>query len=232
LWDWRRRAARLDGPTDRNEWGMTPQTVNAYYNAFFNEIVFPAAILQAPYFDPAADTAVNYGGIGGVIGHEMSHAFDDQGSKSDENGVLRSWWTLQDLQQFKARTSALAQQYGQYEPLPGLRLNGQTTLAENIGDNSGLAVALDAYRLSLCGKPAPKLDGFSGEQRFFLSWSQTYREKVREPQLRRNIASDPHSPAEFRVNGVVRNMDAWYEAFGVKPGDKLYLPPEQRVQIW
>jgi predicted metalloendopeptidase len=232
LWDWRRRAARLDGPTDRNEWGMTPQTVNAYYNAFFNEIVFPAAILQAPYFDPAADTAVNYGGIGGVIGHEMSHAFDDQGSKSDENGVLRSWWTLQDLQQFKARTGALAQQYGQYEPLPGLRLNGQTTLAENIGDNSGLAVALDAYRLSLGGKPAPKLDGFSGEQRFFLSWSQTYREKVREPQLRRNIASDPHSPAKFRVNGVVRNMDPWYEAFGVKPGDKLYLPPEQRARIW
>ena len=232
LWDWRRRAARLDGPTDRNEWGMTPQTVNAYYNAFFNEIVFPAAILQAPYFDPAADTAVNYGGIGGVIGHEMSHAFDDQGSKSDENGVLRSWWTLQDLQQFKARTSALAQQYGQFEPLPGLRLNGQTTLGENIGDNSGLAVALDAYRLSLGGKPAPKLDGFSGEQRFFLSWSQTYREKVREPQLRQAIASDPHSPAEFRVNGVVRNMDAWYEAFDVKPGDKLYLPPEQRAQIW
>jgi putative endopeptidase len=175
---------------------------------------------------------VNYGGIGGVIGHEMSHAFDDQGSKSDENGVLRSWWTLQDLQQFKARTGALAQQYGQYEPLPGLRLNGQTTLAENIGDNSGLAVALDAYRLSLGGKPAPKLDGFSGEQRFFLSWSQTYREKVREPQLRRNIASDPHSPAKFRVNGVVRNMDPWYEAFGVKPGDKLYLPPEQRARIW
>lgn len=232
LWDWRRRAARLNGPTDRNEWGMTPQTVNAYYNAFFNEIVFPAAILQAPYFDPAADPAVNYGGIGGVIGHEMSHAFDDQGSKSDENGVLRSWWTAEDLQRFKTRTSALAQQYGHYEPLPGVHLNGQMTLGENIGDNSGLAIALDAYLLSLRGRRAPMLDGFSDVPRFFLSWAQTYREKVREAQLRQDVASDPHSPAEFRVNGVVRNMDAWYEAFDVKPGDRLYLAPADRVQVW
>ncbi|MFL6727376.1 MAG: M13 family metallopeptidase [Sphingomicrobium sp.] len=232
LWDWRRRVARLDGSTDRNEWGMTPQTVNAYYNAFFNEIVFPAAILQAPYFDPAADAAVNYGGIGGVIGHEMSHAFDDQGSKSDENGALRSWWTPEDLERFKARTSALAQQYGRYEPLPGLHLNGQMTLSENIGDNSGLAVALDAYRLSLGTRRAHMLDGFNGVQRFFLSWSQTYREKVREAQLRQDVVSDPHSPGEFRVNGVVRNMDAWYEAFDVGPGDRLYLAPSDRVRVW
>jgi putative endopeptidase len=232
LWDWRRRAARLDGPTDRDEWGMTPQTVNAYYNAFFNEIVFPAAIVQPPYFDPAADAAVNYGGIGGVIGHEMSHGFDDQGSKSDENGVLRSWWTPEDLERFRYRTSALAQQYGAYEPLPGLHLNGVTTLPENIGDNSGLAIALDAYHVSLGGKPAPVLDGFTGDQRFFLSWSQTYRVKVREPQLRNAIATDPHSPAEFRVNGVVRNMDAWYDAFDVKPGDRLYLATRDRVRIW
>jgi putative endopeptidase len=232
LWDWRRRVARLDRPTDRDEWGMTPQTVNAYYNAFFNEIVFPAAILQPPYFDPAADSAVNYGGIGGVIGHEMSHGFDDQGSKSDENGVLRSWWTPDDRNRFEIRISAFKEQYSAYEPLPGLHLNGVMTLAENIGDNSGLAIALDAYRLSLGGRPAPVLDGLTGEQRFFLSWSQTYREKVREAQLRKDIATDPHSPAEFRVNGVVRNMDAWYEAFEVRPGDRLYLAPPGRARIW
>jgi putative endopeptidase len=232
LWDWRRRAARLDRPTDRDEWGMTPQTVNAYYNAFFNEIVFPAAILQPPYFDPAADAAVNYGGIGGVIGHEMSHGFDDQGSKSDENGVLRSWWTPEDRKRFEARIDAFKEQYSRYEALPGLHLNGRMTLAENIGDNSGLAIALDAYRLSLGGRPAPVLDGFTGEQRFFLSWSQTYREKIREAQLRQNLATDPHSPCEFRVNGVVRNMDAWYAAFEVKAGDKLYVAPSERGHVW
>ena len=232
LWAWRRKVARLDQPTDRDEWGMTPQTVNAYYNAFFNEIVFPAAILQPPYFDPDADPAVNYGGIGGVIGHEMGHGFDDQGAKSDENGVLRVWWTDQDIVRFKARTARLASQYAQYAPLPGLPLNGDLTLGENIGDNAGLAVALDAYRISRRGAPAPVLGGFTGEQRFFLSWSQTYREKVREAQLRQDVASDPHSPAEFRVNGVVRNLDAWYDAFGVKPGDRLYLPPEDRVRVW
>ena len=231
-WDWRRKAARLGGATDRDEWGMTPQAVNAYYNAFFNEIVFPAAILQPPYFDPDADPAVNYGGIGGVIGHEMGHGFDDQGAKSDENGVLRAWWTDQDLARFKARTARLAAQYSQYAPLPGLPLNGDLTLGENIGDNAGLAVALDAYRISLRGGSAPVLDGFTGEQRFFLSWSQTYREKTREAQLRRDVATDPHSPAEFRVNGVVRNLDAWYDAFGVTPGDRLYLAPEGRVQVW
>lgn len=232
LWDWRRRAARLNGPTDRDEWGMTPQTVNAYYNAFFNEIVFPAAILQPPYFDPAADLAVNYGGIGGVIGHEMSHAFDDQGSKSDENGVLRSWWSPEDLHRFRIRTGALAHQYASYEPFPGLHLNGVTTLPENIGDNSGLAIALDAYRLALSGKKPPVLNGFTGEQRFFLSWAQTYRGKTRDSQLRKNVATDPHSPVEFRVNGVVRNMNAWYQAFDVRRSDRLYLSPVDRVCVW
>jgi putative endopeptidase len=231
-WDWRRQVARLGGPTDRDEWGMTPQTVNAYYNSFFNEIVFPAAILQAPYFDPKADPAVNYGGIGGVIGHEMSHAFDNEGSKSDENGVLRTWWKPEDIANFKALTTDLAVQYSKYEPLPGSHLNGNLTLSENIGDNAGLSVALTAYQLSLRGKKPPVRDGFTGEQRFFLSWAQTYRGNVREEQLRVDLASDPHSPVEYRVNGVVRNMDAWYEAFGVKTGDKLYLPPKDRVRIW
>ncbi len=228
LWEWRRKAVRLDKPADRDEWGMTPQTVNA----FFNEIVFPAAILQPPYFDPAADAAVNYGGIGGVIGHEMGHGFDDQGSRSDENGVLRAWWADDDVARFKARVAPLVTQYSGFEPLPGLRLNGAMTLGENIGDNSGLAIALDAYRISLAGQTAPVIGGFTAEQRFFLSWSQTYREKVREAQLRRNLMTDPHSPAEFRVNGVVRNIDAWYDAFAVKPGDRLYLDPKARVGLW
>jgi len=232
LWDWRRRAGRLGKPTDRDEWGMTPQTVNAYYNAFFNEIVFPAAILQPPYFDPDADAAVNYGGIGGVIGHEMGHGFDDQGSKSDENGVLRAWWTDEDLVRFRSRADALAAQYSRYEALPGLRLNGALTLAENIGDLSGLGVALDAYRISLGGRPGPVVGGFTAEQRFFLSWSQTYRGKVREARLRQDVMTDPHSPVEFRVNGVVRNLDAWYDAFAVRPGDRLYLDPKERVRIW
>jgi putative endopeptidase len=232
IWDWRRRVARLNRQTDREEWGMTPQTVNAYYNAFFNEIVFPAAILQAPYFDPEADAAVNFGGIGGVIGHEMSHGFDDQGSKSDESGVLRAWWTDADLERFRTSTSALAQQYNGYEPLPGLHLNGELTLGENIADNGGLAIAFDAYRLSLEDAPALVLDDFSGAQRFFLSWAQTYRQKTREAQLRQDVVSNPHSPPEFRVNGVVRNMDAWYEAFDVQPGDRLYLAPGERVRVW
>jgi putative endopeptidase len=231
-WEWHREVARLERRTDRDEWGMTPQTVNAYYNAFFNEIVFPAAILQPPYFDPDADLAVNYGGIGGVIGHEMGHALDDQGSKSDENGVLRTWWKSDDTANFKALVGNLAKQYSQYEPLPGLHLNGVLTLGENIGDNGGLNIALEAYRAAVVGTKPQILDGFSGEQRFFLSWAQTYRENIRDEQLRADIATDPHSPSEFRVNGVVRNMDAWYAAFAVKPGDKLYLAPKDRVHIW
>jgi putative endopeptidase len=232
VFDWNRDVNRLGKPTDRDEWGMTPQTVNAYYNPTFNEIVFPAAILQPPYFDPNADAAVNYGAIGGVIGHEMGHGFDDQGSKSDARGILRTWWAPEDEAAFKKLVDNLAVQYDGYTALPGLNLNGRLTLGENIGDLGGLSVALEAYRLSLNGKPAPVLDGLTGEQRFFLSWAQAWRNLTRDERLRVQVMSDPHSPAKFRVNGVVRNMDAWYTAFGIQPGDKLYLPPEQRVHIW
>jgi putative endopeptidase len=232
LWDWKRRIARLGQPTDRKEWGMTPQNVNAYSNSFFNEIVFPAAILQPPYFDPAADPAVNYGGIGGVVGHEMSHAFDDQGAKTDARGAQRNWWDKVDADRFKARTSRLARQYSQFEPVPGNHVNGETTLGENIGDLGGLNIALEAYHIALHGKPAPILSGTTGDQRVFLSWAQTYRENIRDEALRADLASDPHSPSKYRVNGVVRNVDAWYDAFGVKPGDPLYLDPEDRVRIW
>jgi putative endopeptidase len=232
LFEYNRRLARINEPTDRDEWNMTPQTVNAYYNAGFNEIVFPAAILQPPFFDANADAAVNYGGIGGVIGHEMGHGFDDQGAKSDARGVLQAWWKPEDVAAFQKLTGRLADQYGQFEPLPGLKVNGRLTLGENIGDNGGLPVALSAYRLSLQGKPAPVLAGLTGEQRFFLSWAQVWRTQLREQRLRNQVMTDSHSPAEFRVNGTVRNMPQWYEAFDVKPGDKLYLAPEERVTIW
>ncbi|CAN5794367.1 M13 family metallopeptidase [soil metagenome] len=232
LWDWKRRIARLGQPTDRDEWGMTPQNVNAYSNSFFNEIVFPAAILQPPYFDPAADPAVNYGGIGGVIGHEMGHAFDDQGAKTDAKGAQRDWWGKADSARFRALTSRLAEQYSRYEPIPGSNLNGAMTLSENIGDLGGLNIALEAYHIALHGQSAPILDGTTGDQRFFLSWAQTYRENIRDEALRADLASDPHSPSVFRVNGVVRNIDAWYDAFSVKPGDRLYLAPSDRIHIW
>ena len=232
VYDWNRDVNRLGKPTDRDEWHMTPQTVNAYYNPTFNEIVFPAAILQPPYFDPNADAAVNYGAIGGVIGHEMGHGFDDQGSKSDARGVLRTWWAPEDTTAFKKLVDSLAVQYDAYTVLPGLNVNGRLTLGENIGDLGGLTVALEAYHISLKGKPAPVLEGLSGEQRFFLSWGQAWRNLTRDERMRVQVMSDPHSPPMFRVNGVVRNMDAWYAAFGVQPGDKLYLPPEQRVHIW
>ncbi len=230
--DWNRRLARINGPTDRGEWNMTPQTVNASYNSVFNEITFPAAILQAPFFDPNADPAVNYGGIGGVIGHEMGHGFDDQGAKSDARGVLRTWWSDADVAAFKGLTDRLASQYDQFEPLPGLKVNGRLTLGENIGDNGGLAVALTAYQISLNGRPAPVLADLAGEQRFFLSWAQVWRTQYREQRMRNQVLTDPHSPPEFRVNGTVRNMDAWYAAFDVAATDKLYLPPDQRVRIW
>jgi putative endopeptidase len=230
--EYNRRLARINKPTDREEWGMTPQTVNAYYNSTFNEIVFPAAILQPPFFDPNADAAVNYGGIGGVIGHEMGHGFDDQGSKSDARGVLRDWWQPQDVSAFKVLTGRLADQYDQFEPLPGLKVNGRLTLGENIGDNGGLSVALEAYRLSLQGQPAPVLANLTGEQRFFLSWAQVWRTQIRDQRLRNQVMTDSHSPAEYRVNGTVRNMPAWYEAFNVQSDQKLFLPPEQRVTIW
>jgi putative endopeptidase len=232
VFDWQRRLQRMDGPTDRGEWGMTPQTINAYYNATFNEVVFPAAILQPPFFDPNADDAVNYGGIGGVIGHEMGHGFDDQGSKSDAHGVLHTWWQAEDTQAFKARVDRLAAQYDGYTVLPGLNINGRLTLGENIGDLGGLSVAYEAYHRSLHGKPAPVRDGLSGDQRYFLAWAQVWRGLTRDEQLRSQVMSNPHSPNQYRVNGVVRNVDAWYQAFDVKPGDKLYLAPEERVHIW
>jgi len=222
----------LGKPTDREEWGMTPQTVNAYYNSSFNEIVFPAGILQPPFFDPAADLAVNYGGIGAVIGHEMGHGFDDQGSKSDSKGVQRNWWTDADRANFDQLTSALAAQYDTYEPVPGQFVDGNFTLGENIGDVGGLSLAYRAYQMALNGEPAPVIDGLTGDQRFFLSWAQVWQRKYREDALISRLTSDPHSPAEYRVNGVVRNFDEWYEAFDVQPEDELYLPQNERVKIW
>jgi putative endopeptidase len=230
--DWQRQLKRLGGPTDRGEWGMTPQTINAYYNPTFNEVVFPAAILQPPFFDPNADAAVNYGGVGGVIGHEMGHGFDDQGAKSDAHGVLRNWWLPEDEQAFHQRVDRLDRQYSSFEALPALKLNGRLTLGENIGDLGGLAVSNAAYHRSLHGRPAPVLDGLTGDQRFFLSWAQVWRSKQRDEDLRSQVTSNPHSPAKFRVNGVVRNVDAWYPAFNIQPGEKLYLPPDERVHIW
>jgi putative endopeptidase len=232
VWEHDYDRARLGKPTDRDEWFMSPQTVNAYYNAEFNEIVFPAAILQPPFFDPDADAAVNYGAIGGVIGHEMGHGFDDQGAKSDAKGVLRNWWTDADVAAFKKRTDALADQYAAFEPLPGIKVNGRLTLGENIGDVGGLTVAHRAYELALGGKPAPAVDQYTGEQRFFLGWAQVWRELIREQALRNQVLTNPHSPARYRVNGVVRNIDAWYTAFGVKEGDALWLAPEKRVSVW
>lgn len=231
-WEHQRDVAKLGKPVDRGEWFMTPQTVNAYYNASMNEIVFPAAILQPPFFDARADDAVNYGAIGSVIGHEISHAFDDQGSKYDPDGNLRDWWTPADAKAFAAKTQALTAQYSGYSPLPGAHVNGQLTLGENIADLSGLTVAQRAYQASLQRKPAPVIDTFTGDQRFFLGFAQIWREKVRDESLRTSLLTDPHSPGEFRCDGVVVNVDAFYTTFGVKPGDKLFTPPEQRVHIW
>jgi putative endopeptidase len=229
---YQRSIDRLGKPVDREEWFTTPQTVNAYYNPTRNDVTFPAAILQPPFFDPKADDAVNYGGIGAVIGHEISHAFDDQGRKFDGTGNLRDWWTPQDVQRFTARTQALAAQYSAYEPLPGEHINGELTLGENIADLSGLTVARRAYELSLGGRPVAVLDGFTGQQRFFLGFAQVWRGKIRDQDLRAQLLSDPHSPNEFRANGVVSNLPEYYAAFGVKPGDKLFRAPEQRVKIW
>lgn len=223
---------KLGKPVDRDEWQMTPQTVNAYYNPGMNEIVFPAAILQPPFFNSEADDAVNYGAIGAVIGHEMGHGFDDQGSKSDGNGELRNWWTEKDQAEFQRRTQRLVQQFDQYEALPGEKLNGKLSLGENIGDLGGLTIAYKAYQLSLEGKKAKVMDGFNGDQRFFIGWAQVWAFKYREEALRQMIAMGPHSPAEFRVNGVVKNIPAFIQAFDLQPTDKLYLPPEERVKIW
>jgi putative endopeptidase len=231
-YEWNRDLSRLNGPVDKQEWGMTPQTVNAYYNSTNNEIVFPAAILQAPFFDPNADPAVNYGGIGGVIGHEMTHGFDDQGRKSNGDGVLTDWWTAEDAAKFKVQADRLGAQYDSYEPVPGFHIQGGLTMGENIADLGGLLVARDAYHASLGGKPAPVLDGITGDQRVFLAWAQVWRQKQRPEAAIQQTKSDPHSAAMFRVIGPTRNNDGWYDAFGVKPGDKYYLPPEERVRIW
>lgn len=229
---WQFEVNRINDPVDKDEWGMTPQTVNAYYNSSNNEIVFPAAILQPPFFDPDADPAVNYGGIGGVIGHEIGHGFDDQGSKSDGDGVLRDWWTAADKTNFEALTARLGAQYDTYEPLPGYNVQGALTMGENIGDAAGTAVGLEAYHLSLNGQPAPVLDGTTGDQRFFYGWAQVWQSKMREEAQKQQVATDPHSPAEFRVIGPLRNLDAWYDAFDVQPGSKYYLAPADRVRIW
>lgn len=229
---YKRSVDRLDKPVDRTEWTMTPQTVNAYYNPSMNEIVFPAAILQPPFFDMNADDAVNYGGIGGVIGHEIGHGFDDQGSTFDGDGVLRNWWTPKDQSEFKKRTSALVSQYSGIDALPGLKINGEFTQGENIGDLGGLSIALKAYKASLNGKEAPVMDGFTGEQRVFIGWAQVWLDKSNAESIRSQVTTDPHSPAAARVNQVVRNVPEFYSAFKVKPGDSLYLAPDKRVKIW
>ncbi|MBY4127177.1 M13 family metallopeptidase [Rhodococcus fascians] len=232
--DHQRDLDKLGGPVDRDEWFMTPQTVNAYYNPGMNEIVFPAAILQPPFFDPEADDAANYGGIGAVIGHEIGHGFDDQGAKYDGDGNMVDWWTDNDRTEFGKRTTALIDQYNEFEPasLPGHKVNGEFTIGENIGDLGGLSIAVAAYEISLEGKQAPVLDGLSGLQRVFFGWSQVWRTKARDAEAIRRLAVDPHSPPEFRCNGVVRNLDSFHEAFDVQPGDGLYLEPGERVKIW
>jgi predicted metalloendopeptidase len=230
--EYRRNLDKLGKPVDRNEWQMTPQTVNAYYNPPMNEIVFPAAILQPPFFNVQADDAVNYGGIGAVIGHEISHGFDDTGSKYDADGNLHDWFTQQDHEKFKLKTSALVAQYSAYEPVPGFHINGELTLGENIADNSGLAIAYKAYHLSLTGRAAPVIDGLTGDERLYLGWVQVWRGKVREAEAIQRIKTDPHSPPAVRGTAPVVNQGGFYAAFGVKEGDKMYLPPERRVDIW
>ncbi|MGZ8363945.1 MAG: M13 family metallopeptidase [Caulobacteraceae bacterium] len=228
--DWAYSVGKLKEPVNQEEWYITPQTINAYSDPSRNVIVFPAAYLQPPHFDPKADPAVNYGAIGGVIGHEIGHAFDDQGRKYDANGELRDWWTKEDAERYQAATVKLAAQYDAYE-IGGLHVNGKLTMGENIGDLTGLTLALEAYHKSLDGKPAPVIDGMTGDQRVFLGWAQVWRGKQREDAVKQQIASDPHSPDRFRANAP-RNLDAWYAAFDVKPGDKLYVAPEDRVRIW
>jgi predicted metalloendopeptidase len=230
--DYQKEVDKLGKPIDRDEWGMTPQTVNAYYNPELNEIVFPAVILQPPFFDADADDAVNYGAIGAVIGHEISHGFDDQGAQYDGDGNLRDWWTKADHKNFAAKTKMLVKQYNGYSPVKGYFVNGELTLGENIADNSGAAIAYKAYLISLGGKPAPVIDGLSGQQRFYMGFGQVWRSKIRDAQQIVYLKTDPHSPDQFRANGTVRNQPGFYEAFGVKPGDKMYLAPKDRVIMW
>ena len=231
--DWNLQVSRLTGPVDRSLWNMTPQTINAYYSPLTNQITFPAAILQPPFFNPQADPAVNYGAIGAVIGHEIGHGFDDQGRQFDASGRFRDWWTPESARRFGEQTARLGAQYNSYAAIPGLNVNGQLTMGENIGDVGGLEMAYAAYRRYVAqhGEPAV-IDGLTGDQRFFLAFAQAWRSNIREGSLRERTLTDPHSPPEWRVNGVVRNVDAWYRAFNIQPGDRLYLPPEQRVKIW
>jgi len=230
--EYRRNLDKLGKPVDRTEWDMTPQTINAYYNPLMNEIVFPAAILQPPFFNVQADDAANYGGIVAVIGHEMSHGFDDRGSQYDADGNLHDWFTPEDHEKFRAKTRALIAQYSAYEPVPGYHVNGELTLGENIGDNSGLAIAFKAYHLSLAGRVGPVIDGLTGDQRVYLGWVQVWRGKVREAEAIQRIKTDPHSPAAVRGSAPVVNQEGFYSAFEVKDGDKMYVPPEKRINIW
>ena len=230
--EWRRQVKRLRGPVDHSEWGMTPQTVNAYYSPTGNEIVFPAAILQPPFFNPSADMAANYGGIGAVIGHEMTHGFDDQGRQFDGAGRLADWWQPDDAAKFTAQAKVLGAQFSAMEPLPGVHIKGDQTMGENIADLGGMLLALDAYHASLGGKPAPVIDGLTGDQRLFLGFAQIWRSAERPDALKEQIVSDVHSPDPDRVDGVVRNVDAWYAAWGIKPADPLYVAPADRVRIW
>jgi putative endopeptidase len=230
--EFNRELNKLGKPIDREEWGMTPQTINAYYNPEMNEIVFPASILQPPFFDARADDAVNYGAIGAVIGHEISHGFDDQGAQYDGDGNLRDWWTADDHKAFDAKAKMMVAQYAAYVPVPGFPVNGELTLGENIADNSGLAIAYKAYKLSLNGKPAPVINGMTGEQRFFMGFAQVWRTKMREEAAIAQIKSDPHAPGQVRANATVKNQPGFYDAFGVKQGDKMYLEPKERISIW
>ncbi len=232
---WQDQIKELGKPVDREKWGYPPQTVNASYNPLLNQITFPAGILQPPFFDPNADPAVNYGGIGAVIGHEIGHGFDDQGREFDEKGRIRNWWSAASNTAFEAKTDRLGAQYDAYEPLPGAKISGKLTMGENIGDLGGLQMAYAAYHRHLdqtSEGEAPVIDGLTGDQRFFLAWAQVWQGKYREDEARQRIETDPHSPPHYRINGVVRNLDAWYEAFGVTAQDELYLPPEERVRIW
>ena len=227
-----RELQRQGGPVDRSEWGMTPQTVNAYYSPPLNEIVFPAAILQPPFFDMEADDAVNYGAIGAVIGHEIGHGFDDTGSTFDGDGVLRNWWTEEDRAEFERRTGKLVEQYSAYQPFDDLNVNGEFTLGENIGDLGGISIGLLAYNMSRDGEDSPVIDGCTGVQRVFLGYGQVWRNKYRDESLRLLIGTNPHSPSMYRANGAVRNVPEFYEAFDVGEDEALYLPPEERVKIW
>jgi len=223
---------KIGKPIDPVQWGMTPQTINAYYNPVRNEIVFPAAILQPPFFNLEAEDAVNYGGIGAVIGHEMGHGFDDQGRSYDSTGALRDWWTKTDAAEYQKRAKVLVDQFNQFEPLPGLHVNGELTLGENIADLTGPVIARQAYLLSLTGKPAPAINGIPADQRFYMGWAQSWKAKQRDESLRQQVLTNVHSPEMYRANGPIRNIPEFYAAFGVKEGDKLYLPPDRRVKIW